>query len=153
LPAGEDLMGRYLKKGQVLAYVMPTKAPRVRVIIDQADEDLIRHQTESVQVRLPSDPGQIWEARLVRAVPGASRQLPSAAMSRQRGGEVVTDPRDESGRLALQSYFEYELALPDGFPHHLIGSRVSVRFEHPMEPLAPRVWRAARRLFLSHFQS
>jgi putative peptide zinc metalloprotease protein len=66
---------------------------------------------------------------------------------------VVTDPRDESGRLALQSYFEYELALPDGFPHHLIGSRVSVRFEHPMEPLAPRVWRAARRLFLSHFQS
>lgn len=153
LPAGEDLMGRYLKKGQVLAYVMPTKAPRVRVIIDQADEDLIRQQTESVQVRLPSDPGQIWEAHMVRAVPGASRQLPSAAMSRQRGGEVVTDPRDESGRLALQSYFEYELALPDGFPHHLIGSRVSVRFEHAMEPLAPRVWRAARRLFLSHFQS
>lgn len=148
-----DLPGRYVKEGDILGYVIPAGAPRVRVIVDQPDENSIHDHTLGIQVKLPFDPGQTWVARVVRAVPAASRQLPSAALGREAGGAVATDPRDQTGRKALTSYFEYELALPDAFPFRLVGSRASVRFEHPPEPLAQTLWRGTRHLFLSYFNS
>lgn len=153
LADAQDLPGRHLKQGEILGYVLPATAPLVRVIVDQGDADTIRARTQRVRVRLPFEPGREWQARIVRAVPAASTELPSAALGRQGGGGVPTDPRDDSGRKSLVSHFEYELALPDDFPHHLVGSRVSVRFEHPMEPLGFRVWRSVRRLFLAYFRS
>jgi putative peptide zinc metalloprotease protein len=153
LRQSEDLPGRYIKQGEILGYVIPSGAPRVRVVVDQPDENLIHNHTLGIRVKLPFDPGQTWVARVVRAVPAASNELPSAALGREAGGAVATDPRDQTGRKALASYFEYELALPESFPFRLIGSRASVRFEHPPEPLAYTVWREARRLFLSYFSS
>ncbi|MFI4889021.1 MAG: hypothetical protein ACHQIL_00665 [Steroidobacterales bacterium] len=149
----DNLPGQYVKQGQVLGYVIPAAAPRVRVIIDQADEDFIRSHTRSIAVKLPFAPGPTWTARVVRAVPAALNELPSAALGREGGGAVATDPRDQTGRKALVSHFEYELALPDEFPYRFIGSRASVRFEHPAEPLIYRMWRGVRRLFLAFFRS
>jgi len=149
----EDLPGRYVKEGEVVGYVIPHAAPRIRVIVGQADADFIRAHTLGIGVKLPFDPGTTWSARIVRAVPEASNELPSAALGREGGGTVATDPRDETGRKALTSHFEYELALPQGFPYRLIGSRASVRFEHPPEPIGYRIWRGLRRLFLAYFRS
>lgn len=149
----EDLPGRFVKQGEVVGYVIPPSAPRVRVIVSQADADLIREHTRAIHVKLPFDPGPTWTARIVREVPGASDELPSAALGREGGGAVATDPRDASGRKALTTHFEYELALPRSFPYHFIGSRASVRFEHPPEPIAYRMLRGVRRLFLAYFRS
>jgi putative peptide zinc metalloprotease protein len=149
----DNLPGQYVKQGQVLGYVIPAAAPTVRVIIDQTDADFIRSHTRSIAVKLPFEPGPTWSARVVRAVPAAMNELPSAALGREGGGAVATDPRDQSGRKALVSHFEYELALPEQFPYRFIGSRASVRFEHPSEPLAYRIWRGVRRLFLAFFHS
>lgn len=149
----EDLPGRYIKEGEIVGYVIPPAAPRIRVIVDQADADFIHAHTLAIGVRLPFDPATTWSGRIVRAVPEASNELPSAALGREGGGAVPTDPRDETGRKALISHFEYELALPQGFPYRLIGSRASVRFEHPPEPIGYRIWRGVRRLFLAYFRS
>ena len=35
----------------------------------------------------------------------------------------------------------------------VVGSRVSVRFEHPYEPLGRPLWRGLRRMFLTYFQA
>lgn len=148
-----DLAGRWLREGQALGSVVPDAAPRVRVIVGAAEADAIRRLGTAVQVRLPFDVDRVWAARIVRAVPAAGHELPSAALGRQGGGAVPTDPRDEQGRRALLSHFEYELALPADFPHRLVGSRVAVRFVHPDEPLGPRLWRLARRQFLSFFKT
>ena len=148
-----DLDGRFMKQGQIVGYVIPPAAPVVRAIVDQVDADLIRAGTRRITVKLPFAPGEDWDAQVVRAVPAASTDLPSAALGRQGGGGVATDPRDESGRKALVSHFELELALPPDFPHRFIGSRVSVRFTHDAEPLALRWWRWLRHLFLGQFQS
>jgi putative peptide zinc metalloprotease protein len=153
LRESDDLPGRYVKQGEVLGYVIPAGAPRIRVVVDQPDENSIQEHTLGIRVKLPFDPSQTWMARVVHAVPAASRELPSAALGREAGGTVATDPRDQTGRKALTSYFEYELALPETFPFRLIGSRASVRFEHPPEPLAYTLWRATRHLFLSYFNS
>ncbi|MBT9456790.1 MAG: hypothetical protein IV097_09225 [Burkholderiaceae bacterium] len=154
LDGANDLSGRYLREGQLLGHVMPDEPARVRVIVDQGGAEAIRRDGKTeIQLRLPFDVDRIWSARIVGAVPAASHELPSAALGRQGGGAVPTDPRDESGRKALVSHFEYELALPADFPHRLVGGRVAVRFVHAMEPLAPRLWRGARRLFLSYFRA
>lgn len=153
LQDANDLTGRFVKQGQIVGYVIPPAAPVVRVIVDQSDADLIRARTHAVTVKLPFAPGENWPARVQRTVPAATTDLPSAALGRQNGGGVPTDPRDESGRKALVSHFELELTLPPDFPYRYIGSRVSVRFSHDAEPLAGRVWRGLRHLFLAHFQS
>ena len=153
LDQAADMPGRYLREGQLLGQLIPDAPPRVRVIVDQAAADAIRARDTTVQLRLPFAVDQVWPARILRAVPAASHELPSAALGRQGGGTAPTDPRDESGRKALVSYFEYELALPDDFPHRLVGSRVAVRFVHAPEPLGPRLYRAARRQFLALFRS
>ncbi|MBI1397475.1 MAG: HlyD family efflux transporter periplasmic adaptor subunit [Betaproteobacteria bacterium] len=153
LQDAEDLQGRFVKEGQILGYVIPDAPPRVRVIVSQDDAGRIRTGTSAVEVKLPFAPDREWPARVLRTVPAASDQLPSAAFGREGGGSVATDPRDTTGRKALVSHFEVELGLPDGFPYRLIGSRVSVRFEHPAEPLGYRVGRALRSLFLGYFHA
>ena len=149
----EDLAGRHVRQGEVLGYVVPDAPPRLRVVVDQADASQIRARTTAVRVRTPFEPGRDWPARVLRAVPAASDQLPSAALGRSGGGALATDPRDDSGRRALATHFELELALPDDYPHRVIGARASVRFDHPGEALGPRLVRAVRRLFLAYFQS
>lgn len=150
---GGDLAGRHVRQGQVLGYVIPPHAPTVRVIADQWDAELIHSQLHSAALRLPAAPERDWPVQVVRAVPAASSELPSPALGRSGGGDAAVDPRDGSGRHALQSHFEYELALPEDFPYRLIGTHVSVRIEHEPQPLVSRFWLAVRRLFLSEFKS
>jgi putative peptide zinc metalloprotease protein len=144
-----DLPGRWLRKGEVVGYLRTGDAPLVRVVVPQSDVDSVKLITRQVEVRLPQATAQVWPATLLRGVPAASRQLPSAVLGSQGGGQLVTDPQDEQGLRTLESVFEFELRLPAEVPHEFLGSRVHVRFEHPAEPIGLRAWRALRRAFLS----
>lgn len=146
-----DMPGRFVKKGEVIGYVVGEYTPLVRVVASQSQVDLVRLATRGVEIRLPQDMAKIWPAHLVREVPKAGNELPSPALGQSGGGAIAMDPRDEKGAKTLESLFEFELALPQNVPAEYIGSRVYVRFEHPPEPLGIRLWQALRRLFLSHF--
>ncbi len=147
-----DLPGRYVKRGDVVGYLDGDYTPRLRVAVGQDKVDLIRHSTAEVAVRLPQDLSREWSARIIREVPAAGHELPSAALGQQGGGDIPLDPRDEHGLQALDAVFEFELELPPDVPAHFLGSRAYVRFSHPAEPVGIRAWHALRRLFLSHFQ-
>lgn len=149
----DEMLQRHVRQGEVVGWVVPDAPPRLHVVVDQADAALIRTRTTAISVRMPFEPERRWPAEVTRAVPAASDQLPSAALGRGGGGALAIDPRDDSGRRTLATHFQIELALPDDFPHRLIGARASVRFEHPGEPIAPRVLRFVRRLFLAHFNA
>lgn len=152
VPQADDLPGRFVRKGEVLAYVRTGEPPLVRVVVRQADVDAVRLDTRHVEVRLATDGGQVLPATLVRAVPAAVRQLPSAVLGTRGGGEAVLDPKDDKGLATLESLFEFELRLPGGVSEHYLGSRVHVRFAHGAEPVGWRGLRALRRAFLSQFQ-
>jgi putative peptide zinc metalloprotease protein len=147
----EDLPGRFVKKGEVIGYVVGSDAPLLRVVVHQSQVDLVRTATRSVAIRLPQDMGRIHTARLVREVPKAGRDLPSPALGQSGGGQIALDPSDSAGTKALESLFEFELALPDTLSADYLGSRVHVRFAHPAEPVGVRLWQGLRRLFLSQF--
>jgi putative peptide zinc metalloprotease protein len=85
-------------------------------------------------------------------VPGASRQLPTAALGSAGGGAIAVDPRDNQGVTALGRVFQLELALPAEMRSSYLGTRVYVRFDHGYEPVGVQVYRALRRLLLRHFE-
>jgi putative peptide zinc metalloprotease protein len=147
----DDLPGRFLDKGEVVGYLVGKYVPVVRVVVPQADVDEVRLATRAVSVKFPQDLAATWSARLLREVPAAGHELPSAALGQRGGGDIVLDPSDKEGTKTLQSVFEFELSLGQAAPARFLGSRVHVRFEHPAIPLGVRAWHALRRLFLSQF--
>ncbi|TCO80770.1 putative peptide zinc metalloprotease protein [Plasticicumulans lactativorans] len=151
LERAPDLPGRFLRKGDVVGYVVGEYLPLARVVVPQAEADQVRLATRAVDIKLPQDLGTTWPARLIRQVPKAARDLPSPVLGQGGGGEIIVDPRDQRLTRTLESLFEFELELPRTAAAGYIGSHVHVRFEHPAEPIGQRLWRSLRRLFMSRF--
>jgi putative peptide zinc metalloprotease protein len=150
VPRATDLVGRFVEQGRPLAWVMGRTAPTARVVVTQADVDLVRNRTRGVQVRLASQVAEVLEASVRREVPAASDRLPTRALGSAGGGPFAVDPTDASGLQAREKVFQFDLDLPDGTASSRIGTRVYVRFDHGWEPLAGRLARGVRRLFLRH---
>ena len=147
----DDLQGRYLKKGEIVGYVVGEHVPMIRVVVHQEDVDQVRLARGDVEVKLADDLSVTWVASVLREVPAAGKELPSPALGQRGGGEIVLDPNDSEGVKTVQSLFEFELELPKDAPGQYLGSRVLARFEHAPMPIGVRGWHQVRRLFLSQF--
>jgi len=150
-PGAADLPGRFVTKGQLVAYVVEPKAITARVAVGQDDISQVRERTRSVEVMLASWGADPVPAQVRREVPGASRELPTAALGSAGGGPFAVDPRDRQGVTALGRVFQLELALPEEMRSSYLGARVFVRFDHGYEPVGFQVYRALRQLLLRHF--
>ncbi len=151
LPKAEDLPGRFVKRGELLAHVVDLKMITVRTIVDQNDIDLIRYQNQDVQVRLAERLDEPMAATITRLVPAASEELPSPALGSEGGGQVPLDPHDSKGQKAMKRLFQVDLELPVRQGLLNVGGRVYVRFDHGREPLAVQWYRQGRQLFLARF--
>jgi putative peptide zinc metalloprotease protein len=151
MPKANELPGRYIAQGTLIAYVVEPVAPTVRAVVDQSQVDLVRNRTRKVTVRFAEAPEATWTARIVREVPTASLDLPSPALATTGGGRVAIDPRSADGLRALEKVFQFDLEV-DGPPGSgAIGGRVHVRFDHGTEPIGLTWIRDLRRLLLRHF--
>jgi putative peptide zinc metalloprotease protein len=148
LPDGPGLVGRYVKQGDLLGYVVGDTVPEVRAVVEQGDVDLVRARTQSIVLRYATDMERTIPAHLVRAVPAAQFDLPSMALATQGGGTIVLDSRSQQPKT-LEGVFVFDLE-PDtsDAPPLLLGSRVYVRFDHGAEPVAWRWLRGLRQIFL-----
>ncbi|MBH5402615.1 PqqD family peptide modification chaperone [Bradyrhizobium sp. CNPSo 4010] len=151
LPGAADLPGRYVKKGDLLGYVVEASDLVVRVVVPQNDVDLVRRRTTKVEVRFVDRNDQIFPAIIVREVPSAVAELPSLALSTRGGGDIALDPSKPDAPKALESQFQFDLHVPEEVAARVIGGRVYVRFDHGTEPIAWRVVRSVRQLFLRQF--
>jgi putative peptide zinc metalloprotease protein len=144
----DDLPGRFVKQGDVLAHVLDLATLNVRVVVRQEQAELVRHQLRRVDVRLAERFGDVLPATVLRVVPGASERLPAPALGSAGGGRVPVDPRDTRATQALERLFELDLALPTRGVINS-GGRAYVRFDHGREPLAAQWYRHLRQLFLA----
>jgi putative peptide zinc metalloprotease protein len=151
LPKAEDLPGRFMKRGEVLAHVVDVNTIIVRTIVDQNDIDLIRHGIRGVQVRLAERLTEPMMATVKRLVPAASEELPSAALGSEGGGQVPLDPHDPKGQKAMKRLFQIDLELPAQHGLVNVGGRVYVRFDHGWDSLLAQWYRQGRQLFLARF--
>ncbi len=154
IPGSEDLPGRFLKQGEVVAYITDPDQLTVRVVVEQADAGLVRQRTRGVAVRLAQHPGERYDASVKRQVPAASNRLPNRALGSLGGGRFTVDPADEEGLTTYEKVFQLDLALDSDDASNLgayMGGRVHVRFDHGHETLAGQVYRSLRQLFLREF--
>ena len=149
--AAQDLAGRYLRQGEEIGYVVPTDSVTARVLVSQDDIDLVRSGTGAVRVKLAGRMHETIEARIVREVPAASDTVGNLAMSSAGGGEAALDPQTTDSPQTLDTWFEFELALP-ATRAYVLGAHVYARFEHLPEPLAWRLYRSLRQIFLTQFE-
>ena len=122
----------------------------VRVAVPERDAVLIRQGAGKVEVRLAESLGDALLAGLVRDVPAAVHELPSAALGDRGGGPYVTDPADKDGVRSVEPVVLIDLALPARMLER-VGGRVWVRFDHGLAPLAKQSYRRLHQLFLQHF--
>ena len=152
VPQPQDMPGRYYRKGEQLAYVTERIQPLVRVVVTQADVDVVRTFTRQVTVRQIGQMDQVLGGRIVREVPAGDLNLPSRALTVQGGGQIMTDPRDSKGLTALNRTFQMDIELA-ARDVALYGCRVFVRFEHDNQPLAVQWYRKIRPILLSRLHA
>jgi putative peptide zinc metalloprotease protein len=151
ITAPENLPGRFVKQGELLAHVVDLKTLIVRAVVSQASIDLVRDHTRAVDVRLAERLTDIVPAVVRRVVPGGSERLPTNVLGSLGGGQIAVDPRDQQGVTALQKFFELDLELPARSGLVNAGGRAYVRFDHGWAPLAVQWWQQLRQLFLARF--
>jgi putative peptide zinc metalloprotease protein len=149
LPLAENLAGRFVKKGELLGYVVELDRIVVRAIVSQAYIDLVRQRRDGVEVRLSERLDQPLPAVVKREIPGATGTLPTAALGTGGGGRVPVDPREPRGTTALDQVFQVDLELPTDVRLLNVGGRVYVRFDHGKAPVVAQVYRELRQVFLS----
>lgn len=146
-----NLRGRFVKKGEMLGYIVPDYCPTIRAVITQSDIGLVRERVTGVEVRLAETPAASSRADIKRIVPAADLNLPSAALGTASGGMIPVDPTDPEGVRALESFFQLDLDMLEGVKDPHIGGRVYVRFEHGSMPIALQWYRSLLQLFLRKF--
>ena len=145
-----DLPGRFLRKGQEIGYVVPGAVAIARVLVSQDDIDVVRTRTDQVRVKLAGRMYETFDAKIRREVPEATDRVVNLAMSSVGGGTAALDPTDAQRPKTLNTWFEFELELP-AMRSYVLGEHVYARFEHDPEPLAWRIYRSVRQLFLERF--
>ena len=148
----DDLVGRFVRKGELVGYVVRHDNPVVQVVVPEESADLVLQGTRAVTVRTVSNMARVLPARVERIGPGLEEAVPNLALASAGGGRVALDPTDPAHQRTLGKYLQLDLALAEergDAPR--FGERVHVRFSHAAEPVAYRLWRELRQVFLKHF--
>jgi putative peptide zinc metalloprotease protein len=147
----QDWIGKFVRRGESLAYVLTFPLADVQVVVKQTEVNMVRTLTQNVQIRSVDNVSEVVPAVITRAVPAATDKLPSAALSQQGGGQISLDPTKPGDRKALESLFVFELRPTGPAPLKSLGSRVYVRFEHQPEPLGLQWYGLLRQMMLKKF--
>ncbi len=151
VPRTDDLLGRYVKQGELLGYVVDRSTVTVRVVVDQSEIGLVRQHARQVVMRFSDRIGEVVRARIAREVPAATDQLPNAALGSVGGGRIDVDPTDKKGLKTLQKVFQFDVVLPAPVQLRYIGTRVYARIDHGSEPIGQQWYRSLRQVFLRRF--
>ena len=145
----DDLPGRFVKRGELIGYVLGNDLRTVRVVVAQDEIGMVTGRLKSIAVKLSDRVGETFAARIVRAIPQGNENLPSKALTIDGGGQFVLDPRDPQALRTLDKVFQLDIELARAPTDMRIGTRAFVRFEYEPEPLLERMSRRLRQLFLS----
>jgi putative peptide zinc metalloprotease protein len=151
VPRAKDLPDRWVTQGELIAFVLDVSRPTVRVVVPQSNVDLVRQRTRRVEVRMVERLDRVIPARIMREVPEAEEQLPSAILGSPGGGEIAIDPTEQSGQKAFEKLFQFDIELDEPVDQVFVGGRVYVRFDHGHESLGLQWYRSLRQLFMRRF--
>lgn len=144
----DDLQGRFVRRGTPIGYILDDDIPTIRVIVAAEDVDLVRNATNGIAVRFADDFGTQRTGKILRQIPLGARDLPSTALGLEGGGEIAVALNEETGRVTVKPWFQFDVGLDAPIESVNLGMRAYVRFDHDNEPLALRMFREIRQTFL-----
>ncbi|GAA0788832.1 PqqD family peptide modification chaperone [Marinobacterium sediminicola] len=151
VPGSADLEGRWFQRGAVVGHIIDPERYTVMSAVPQMSIDRVRADSRQVRLRPVGDIEREVTAHVLRAVPSATKRLPSLALALQGGGTIGIEPGEQEA-LALEPLFLLELKAESDQPiSTTLGGRVYARFEHTPEPLAMQWYRVLRDLFIRKF--
>ncbi len=148
---GNDLPGRFLKKGEQFAQILTDDETVVRVAVVNHEASRVRTRTEHVELRWPNAKREAVSATLLGEVPATVNALPSAALGERGGGRIQIDPQGADGMKTQEPVFLFDVQTAkdqQAYP----GMRAWVRFDHGSESMLRLLYREWRRAFLKHFE-
>jgi putative peptide zinc metalloprotease protein len=147
----DDLVGRFVRKGDLLGYILNDEAPTVRMAVSQDHIGQLRQGVVGIELRFASNPRQDYSAEILRQSPEATNQLPSAALATIGGGKFVMAPDSTNELMTSEKVFLVDLQPDFKGAQIPLGTRAYVRVNHGGEALASQWYRRLRQVFLSQF--
>ena len=147
----DDLPGRFLRKGDLLGYIIDDEKPTIRMAVSQDHIGQLRQAVTGIKVRFANDPEREFDARILRQAPEATNRLPSAALATTGGGPFMVSADSENRMETREKVFLVDLE-PDFQGHEVpLGTRAWVRVSHGSEAIASQWYRRLRQVFLRQF--
>jgi putative peptide zinc metalloprotease protein len=134
----------------MLGHVLGEGPAHVRIALPEEEFLRVRGKVRSVEVRLTEAPREVHAARLATALPGATFELPSAALGDRSGGTIPVDPSDSNGVKARVPVFLLDAIVP-GLRSSAIGGRAWVKLVLPARPLGLQWLDQLRLLLIKQF--
>lgn len=149
LPEEHNLIGRYVRKGDPVAYIVNPDDLVVRLVVPQASVGLFSKSIKNIQVRLADNLSERLPAKILRQTPAGSNSLPSRALGAVGGGDIAVVGGDKNGTTTAEKVFQVVLALPKNSKVAGLGTRAFVRIDHGREILAQQWLRHFQQLLLN----
>lgn len=147
----EQLHHRFVKRGELLAYVLPPgNTLTAKVVLPEQEAEKVLSRVSDVSLRLASSQSLEHTVALSNIVPRVSKEIPSAVLSSQGGGNIILDPSAESPLQAIENFVVVDV-VGAGLPVSYVNERVFVKFDLGSEPIAYRWIRRVRQIFLEQF--
>ncbi len=141
-----DPVGRVVRRGQVLAQLVPQTPPLLRWVVP-ASRVADLQDVQRVRVRLNEQPGRELFVRADTLNPAPVQRLPAAALSTRWGGPVAVLQGDASGMTPAEPLVQLEAPLSDRLPR--VGGRAWVRMDLRPQALGLQWWARIRALWLA----
>jgi putative peptide zinc metalloprotease protein len=145
----QTLVGRYVRRGELLGYVLAGDRLVARTVVPDEDIAWLLAGVRSVSVMRPEEAGQAYAGRWDGVVPETGSVLPAAALGVRAGGQIETDPADADGLRTLRPVAVVDVQVP-ALAVERLGARLLVRFDHGAQPLGARLLRRLQQLTLRH---
>lgn len=145
-----DLPGKFVKRGDLIGYVLTDNKVTVRGMIPESEIELVRGHVVAMHAFKATDLSTALTPTTWAVFPAATKEPVSQILTEAAGGTVVMDPSETSTPQSLQRYFIVALEF-DHFPQTYVDERIYLQFEHPPEAIVYRIYRLVRRTFLEYF--
>lgn len=148
--SGADLPGVFVKRGDLIGYVITDNNITVRGMIPESEIELVRGYVVAMHALKSSDLSIALTPSSWSVFPAATRDPVSQILTEAAGGKVTMDPSAKDSPKSLQQYFIVALKF-DSLPVTYVEERIHLQFEHPPEAIIYRIYRLVRRTFLEYF--
>ncbi|GLS91107.1 hypothetical protein GCM10007916_21760 [Psychromonas marina] len=154
----EDLPGVFVRRGELIGYVINDTDITVRGMIPESEVELVRGYVVALHALQASDLSNLLTPSSWSLFPSATKQPVSQILTETAGGSIVMDPSSSNSASSIganspesfKRYFIVALNF-ENLPRTYVEERIYLKFEHPPEALVYRAYRLVRRTFLEYF--